>query len=350
MKHISRSFVEKLPKTDLHCHFDGSIRIDTLIEFAKKNHISLFSYEPESLMEHMKYGRIRSSLEEYLLGFDPLIAVLQEKDDIERAFFEVCEDAAAENVWHLELRYCPSLHTKKGLTEQEMVEACIRAANRAEKELNMSVRHILCGLKNLLGASIFEVAKLAASFRDQGVVGFDLAGPEAGFPIRDHLQAIYYAKRNHLFITLHAGESSGPEYILDALYEASAQRIGHGTSLVKDANLLNYVVNHRIGVESCPISNWHTGFIRSLDEHPIKYFLEHGVRVSINTDNRLCSDTSITEEIMAMTEHLDLSMDQIHRLLLNGFKSAFLPYAVKGRLLNDFQSEWNELISQSWPK
>lgn len=344
MKHISRKLVEKLPKTDLHCHFDGSIRLETFIELAKLRGVQLPTYEPQALMENLKFGRVRKTLEEYLRGFDYLVAVLQEAGDIERAFFEICEDAALENVWHLELRYCPYLHTQKGLSSKEVVESCIRAARRAEHELGISVGQILCGLKHNEAQSILDVAKLAAEFRNHGVVGFDMAGPENGFPIRDHLEAIYFAKRNHLFITLHAGESYGPESIAQAIHEAGAHRIGHGTSLIKDRELLAYVVDHRIGVESCPISNWHTGSVKSLDEHPIKEFLEAGVRVSINTDNRLCSDTTVTEEIMAVVEHLDLSVDQIHRLLVNGFKSAFLPYAQRARLLEAFNLEWDKLL------
>lgn len=346
MKHISRTLVEKLPKTDLHCHFDGSIRLETLIDLAKLRGVLLPTYEPQALMEKMKYGRVRKTLEEYLAGFEPLVAVLQEPADIERAFFEICEDAAMENVWHLELRYCPYLHTRKGLTSKEVVQVCSKAAHRAERELGISVGQILCGLKHNERESILEVAKLAAEFRSEGVVGFDMAGPEKGFPIRDHLEAIFYAKRNHLFITLHAGESYGPESIAQAIYDAGAHRVGHGTSLLKDPELLAYVVDHRIGVESCPISNWHTGSVLSLDEHPIKQFLECGVRVSINTDNRLCSDTTITEEIIAVVEHLDLSLEQVHKLLVNGFKSAFLPYAKRARFLDAFNLEWENLINR----
>lgn len=199
-------------------------------------------------------------------------------ENIERAFFEVCEDAALENVWHLELRYCPLLHTKKGLSASDVVESCLKVQERAKRELGISVEQILCGLKHNERSSILEVAKLAVSYRSRGVVGFDLAGPEDGYPIRDHLEAIHYAKRNHLIITLHAGESYGPESIPQAIFEAGANRVGDGTSLIKDQKLLNYVVDHRIGVESCPISNWQTGAIKSLDEHPLREFLECGVR------------------------------------------------------------------------
>lgn len=340
----SRKLIEQLPKTDLHCHFDGSIRLSTLIELAQKNKVSLPSFEPEVLMEKLKYGRVRKSLEEYLEGFDPLIAVLQEADDIERAFFEVCEDASFENVWHLELRYCPLLLTKKGLTAEEVVKACLKASMRAEIELGMSVKHIMCGLKNTPSDSTLEVAKLASKYFEQGVVGFDMAGPETGYPLVDHLKAIYWAKRNHLFITLHAGESCGPESVLEALYEGGAHRVGHGTSLIKDQELLKFVIDHRIGVEACPISNWHTGAVKSLDNHPIRKLLENNVRVSINTDNRLCSDTTITEEIMAMIEQLDMDMNHIKKLLINGFKSAFLPYSERTRLLDRFNQEWLRLV------
>lgn len=340
---ISEELIRQLPKTDLHCHFDGSIRVTSLIEVARRRGIKLFSYDRDSLMEHLKYGRTRSSLEEYLIGFPPIISVLQDKDDIEQNFFEICEDAARENVWHLEMRYCPYLLTEKGLRPDEVVAACARAAEKAEREFNMSVRQILCGLKNI-GGTVSAIAELAVQFADRGVVGFDMAGPEKGFPIKDHRVGIEIARRNHLFITMHAGESAGPHSIAEALHEAYAHRVGHGTSLVDDETLLNYVINHRIGVESCPISNLHTGSVMSLREHPIKMFLERGVRVSINTDNRLCSDTTVTKEIVTVMKELDLDLSHVRRLLINGFKSAFLPYHHKQKLLDRFQREWNERV------
>lgn len=345
MPKISEALIASLPKTDLHCHFDGSLRINTLIELAKKNNVKLPSFEPQALMEFYKYGRVRQTLEEYLLGFEPLIAVLQFKDTIERVFFELCEDAARENVWHLEVRYCPYLLVNQGLSLEEVVESCARAGERAEKEFGMSVVQILCGLKHNEGASILAVAKLAARYRHLGVVAFDMAGPEDGYPIRDHLEAISVARNNNLFITLHAGESYGPSSIAQAIHEGGAHRIGHGTSLIQDPELLRYVVDHRIGVESCPLSNLHTGSVKSLAQHPLKKFLDAGVRVSINTDNRLCSDTSITKEIMTMVDELDLNLDDIHRLLLNGFKSAFLPYEKRGSFLTAFNRKWAELVA-----
>src|SRR5690606_38681139 len=190
---------------------------------SQKNNITLPSYEPQALMEHYKYGRIRKTLEEYLMGFEPLIAVMQYRESIERVFFELCEDAARENVMHLEVRYCPYLLIQKGLSQEEVVEICANAATRAREDFGISVVQILCGLKHNDSASILSVAKLAAQFRHHGVVGFDLAGPEDGFPISDHLEAIQLAKKNNLFITLHAGESYGPKSIAQAL-RAGADR------------------------------------------------------------------------------------------------------------------------------
>lgn len=342
---ITFEMLEKLPKTDLHCHLDGSIRIDTLIELAKKHDVSLPSYERETLMSFMGYGRVRKSLEDYLLGFEPIIKSMQDQEALEQVFYELCEDAHLENVWHLEVRYCPYLHRQKGLSSEEVINACIKAQERAKKDFGISVVQILSGLKNDSEASILEVAKLAAKYQPQGVVGFDLAGPERGFPLADHLKAIYYARKNHLFITLHAGESYGPESISQAIHKANANRIGHGTSLVKDPKLLQYVIDHRIGVEACPLSNWHTQAVKSLLEHPIKEFLNRGVRVSVNTDNRLCSDTSITEELLALVEILNFTMEEIRRLLENGFKSAFLPYHVRSQMLNKFNEEFKHVLT-----
>lgn len=344
---INQELIEKLPKTDLHCHLDGSIRCDTLIDLAKQYGVKLLSYEKETLMAKMGYGRVRKNLEEYLLGFEPILAVMQTKEALERVFYEVCEDAYLENVWHIEIRYCPYLHTNKGLSIKEVVESLLKASKKASENFGISVGHILSGLKNDPEHSILEVAKLACEYLKKGIVGFDLAGPEAGFPISDHLAAIYYAKKHHMFITLHAGESFGPESISQAIHKAGAHRIGHGTSLIKDLNLLNYVIDHRIGIEACPTSNWHTGAIKSLLEHPIKQMLEMDARVSVNTDNRLCSDTSITEELLGLIENLGFTLEQIRRTLENGFKSAFLPYNVRAKMLNEFNVEFKKLTSDS---
>lgn len=342
---ISRKLIEKLPKTDLHCHLDGSMRPETLIELAQKNSVRLPSYDVPSLMSAYKFGGVRLSLEEYIAGFEPLVQAMASKEDVARVAYELCEDAFLENVWHLEVRYCPNHHDMKTLAPEEFIEAAIEGTQQAQKKFGISVGHILCGLKHHDSKKILDVAKLAAQYANDGVVGFDLAGPEAGFPIRDHLEAIYYARRHHLFITIHAGESYGPESIAMAIYDGHAHRIGHGTSLPGDPDLLDYIVNHRIGIEACPISNWHTGAIKSLDNHPLPLFLKAGVRVSLNTDNRLVSDTSVTEEILAMIEHFDLSIDDVKKILVNGFKSAFLPHATKTAMLNRFHIEWENVLT-----
>ncbi len=343
MPRISPALIQAAPKTDLHCHLDGSLRISTLVALAKKSGVKLPSYDPDALMKEYGYGTIRTNLVDYLRGFEPLVAVLQNKENIEQVFYELCEDAAKENVWHLEVRYCPNLLIERGLSQEEVVEACARAGARAEKDFNMSVVQILCGLKHHDPKLVISVAKLAAQYRHLNVVGFDLAGPEDGFPIRLHLEALHIAKVNQLFITLHAGENFGPKSIAQAIHEGGAHRIGHGTSLIHDKVLMQYVIDHRIGIESCPLSNLHTASVQTLHEHPLKQFLDAGVRVSINTDNRLCSDTSITKELLTMTETLNFTTEDLHRLLQNGFKSAFLAYEKRSALLKAFNQKWAEL-------
>lgn len=331
--------IKILPKTDLHCHFDGSIRIKTLIELAQKNGVMLPSYDEYSLMTHFSYGRVRKNLLEYLKGFSPIVACLQDYQDIERAFYEVCLDAYKENVRYLELRYCPYSHCQKGLEPSEVIDACYKAIVKAEKDLNITVKQILCGLKNN-SAQSYEIAKLAVKYQNKNIVAFDLAGPEIDHPIKDHIEALQLIKKNRLAITIHAGENTGADYIAQAIYQGSAQRIGHGTSLLSDKELTQYVKEHNIVIESCPTSNLHTGSISDIKHHPIKKMLENDIYVSVNTDNRLCSDTNMTKEILLLITSLNLSMKQIKKLFINGFKGAFIKDKERDIMIIEFENIW----------
>lgn len=342
---LSESIIRSLPKTDLHCHYDGSLRIQSVIDIARRRDVKLFSYDAQTLQQHYNYGQNQGSLVDYLKGFEPLVAVLQHEEDIEQTFYEVCEDAASENVRHLELRYCPFLHIAKGLTPEQVIKACLRGGQKAQKDFGLSLRHILCGLKHRPVDEVYAIAKLAVEFQEQGIAAFDLAGPEIGFPIKLQQKAIEIIRNHYLYITMHAGEACGPESIAEALIEACAHRIGHGTSLPHDPKLMRYVIDHRIGIESCPTSNLQTGSVFSWAAHPLKKFLEADVQVSINTDNRLVSQTTITNEVMAAIKQFNLSSDQVRRLLQNGFESAFLPYHAKNTLLNEFNAAWERLLN-----
>ena len=343
MAQITKDFIFNLPKTDLHCHLDGSLRIDTLIELAKKHKIELFSYDPNALIDHLGYKKVRNDLNFYLKGFEAPLKILQDEDDIERAFFELAEDAFFENVCHLEIRYCPYLHQNKGLSLKEVAQSALRGSNKAIQKYGMSVGHILCGLKHDPMEKICSIAQLASDFKDQGVVAFDLAGPEVGFPITNYLAATQYAHDNLLNLTIHAGENSGPDIIYQAVINAHATRIGHGTALIQDKKLLDYVVNNRIAIESCPTSNIHTGSVKDLSKHPLKQFLDQGVLVCINTDNRLVSQTTMTQELYLVCKTFNLSLEQLKKLIENGFKAAFLPYEQKNSFTNKLNKAFNDL-------
>lgn len=342
MDRINSALIKALPKTDLHCHLDGSLRLETLIELSRKEGINLPFTTPLEIKNYYKYGMVRETLPEYLKGFEPLIAVMQKADNIERIFYELCEDAALENVWHLEVRYCPYLFCEKGLKQEEVVEACIKAARRAKESFGISVVQILCGLKHHGLEKAISVVELAAKYREQGVVAFDLAGPEAGFPLKDFSEATKLARKKYLYLTLHAGEAYGPESIKQAVM-AGADRIGHGTALIEDEALWAYVVDKRIGIETCPLSNLHTGSVKALEDHPLKRFLARQTCVFINTDNRLCSDTSICQELMTMLSLQKLSLEEIKKLLLNGFKSAFLSFDKKKQMIEKYKLKCEEL-------
>lgn len=333
MLKITKDFIFNLPKTDLHCHLDGSLRISTLIELAKSANIKLFSYDAEELIEHLGYKTIRHDLIFYLKGFDAPLSVLQTPDNIERAFFELCEDAYSENVYHLEIRYCPYLHQKQGLSLSEIAKSALQGSQRAQKKYGMSVGHILCGLKHDSMDKIMSIAHLANEFKEQGVVAFDLAGPEVGYPITNYLLATDYIHKNLLNLTVHAGENSGPDLIYQSIACAHAQRIGHGTALIQDKKLLEYVAKNNIAIEVCPTSNLQTGSVKNLSYHPLKQFLDQDILVSINTDNRTVSHTNMTEELFLVAQTFNLSFLQLKRLIANGFQSAFMHPAQKNAYL-----------------
>lgn len=339
---ITKEFIFSIPKTDLHCHLDGSLRIATLLELAKEKKIPLPSFDPNELINQFGYQKIRLNLNNYLEGFSPLIAILQEQESIERVTYELCEDAFLENIWHLEIRYCPYLLTKKHLTMEKVVESVAKGIEKAKKQYAVSVGQILCGLKHDSMDKIMSVAHLACNLKNQGIVGFDLAGPEVGYKLENYTEVTDFVAENLQNITIHAGENTPSSYIHDAITKTKAKRIGHGTSLIENQELLDYVVNNRITIESCPTSNIHTGSVKSINNHPFKKLLDSNVNVCINTDNRLVSFTDITSELFIVTETFNLSFEQLKKTITNGFKSAFIEYVQKEEMLKKFKEHFEQ--------
>src|SRR5580693_1313467 len=332
-------FFRQLPKTDLHVHLDGSLRLDTIIDLARVHRVVLPSSDPAELRRAMNLGQNCGSLVEYLKAFDVTLRVMQHEDALYRAAYELAEDAARENVRYMEVRYSPMLHTRLGLRLTSVVEAVLAGLRAAHDTLGIESAVILCGIRNISPESSLEMAELAVAYKGRGVVGFDLAGAEYDHPAKHHKAAFQLVRDNNINVTIHAGEAYGPESIAQAIHVCGAHRVGHGCRLRENGDLLHYVADHRIPLECCPSSNVQTGAIRDLASHPLKLYKNLGLRVTVNTDNRLITDTTVSKELWLCHTQMGLSLKDIKQLILSGFKSAFLPFHVKQQYLRKVSEE-----------
>lgn len=328
--------MQSLPKVLLHEHLDGVLRPETIIELARgANYNGLPTQDPKQLAQWFHEGANQGSLPKYLEGFAHTIAVMQTEDALERVAYEQAEDLHRDGVIYFETRFAPVFHTRNGLTHQQIVSAVLKGLERGKKDFAIASGLIICAMRNMDVSR--DMAELAIDFRSRGVVGFDLAGEEGGFPPKKHVDAFHYIQRENFNITIHAGEGFGKESIWQAIQYCGAHRIGHGTRLIDDiavvdgkavklGDLAQYVLDKRIPLEICLISNVHTGAARSLAEHPFKVFYQAKFRVALNTDNRLMSDTSMTKEFQAAADSFGFGLDDFEKLTINAMKSAFLPY------------------------
>jgi adenosine deaminase len=332
-------FFRQLPKTDLHVHLDGSLRLETIIDLARIHRVELPSNDPAELRTLMNLGRNCGSLVEYLKAFDITLRVLQHEDALYRVAYELAEDAARENVRYMEVRYSPMLHTRLGLKVTSVVEAVLSGLRAAHDALGVESNVIVCGIRNISAESSLEMAELAVAYKGRGVVGFDLAGAEYDHPAKHHRAAFQLVRDNNINCTIHAGEAYGPESIAQALHVCGAHRIGHGCRLREDGDLLHYINDHRIPLEVCPSSNVQTGAVRDLASHPVKLYFNLGLRVTINTDNRLVTDTTLSRELWHCHADMGMNLQDIKSLIVAGFKSAFLPFHVKQAYLRRVTEE-----------
>jgi adenosine deaminase len=338
-KTLSLELIEKLPKTDLHVHLDGSLRLSTILELADKEKIVLPASDEDGLRKAMNLGRNCGSLVEYLKAFDVTLRVMQTADALTRIAYELAEDAARENVRYMEVRYAPMLHTQRGLKLTAVVEAVLEGLRAAQERFGIEAAVIICGIRNVSPESSLEMAELAVAYKGRGVVGFDLAGAEYDNPAKHHRTAFQLVRDNNINVTIHAGEAYGPESIAQAIHVCGAHRIGHGCRLRENGDLLHYVNDHRIALECCPSSNVQTGAIRDLPSHPLKLYKALGLRVTVNTDNRLVTDTTVSKELHLCHTHLGFTLEDLKAIVLSGFKSAFLPFHVKQQYLRKVSDE-----------
>lgn len=332
MTAIDRELLRRLPKAELHCHLDGSVRPQTLLDLAREYGVSMPRADASGLAEHMTV-RDAHNLEEYLARFTVTLSVMQHSAALERIAYELAADAHADGVWYLETRFAPVLNLRGGLEAPDVIDAVLRGLTRAEAEFGIAARVIVTALRDLDPSVSLEMARLAVEYRGRGVVGFDLAGGEAGHPASQHAAAFDYARSHDMACTCHAGEGDGANSVREAVQECCAHRIGHGTRLFEDPGLMEYVNDRRIPVEICVTSNVQTRAAESFATHPVRRYFDAGLNVVLNTDNRLMSATTLTDEYALAARHLGFTLDELSKMALNGFESAFLHFKERQDLL-----------------
>ena len=343
---VTDEMIRKIPKVELHDHLDGGLRPETIIELAKNQSVALPAETPEDLAVWLHRGASRKSLALYLEGFGITIAVMQSAAAIERIARESIEDLAAENVVYAEIRFAPIQHLQQGLNLEKVVEAALNGLEAGSKATGVAYGLILCAMRDQESAVSLEIAELAVAFRERGVIGFDIAGDEFGHPPKRHLDAFQYIRNRNFNITIHAGEAFGPESIWQAIQICGAQRIGHGTRLIEDmvvhgtrieklGSLSHYLRDKRVPFEMCLSSNIQTGAAESFDEHPFNVYYRNGFRVLLCTDNRLMSNTTLSNEIGLAVKHFGLTLRDIEKFTINAMKSAFIHYDERVRIIYD---------------
>ena len=341
---------EALPKTDLHVHLDGSLRLATILEIADAQGLTLPANDEKGLFETIGCGKIFGSLVDYLRGFEVTLQVMQTAASLERIAFELGEDAHRENVRYMEVRYAPLLHTRRGLKLTAVVEAVLDGLGRARETYGIKSNLILCGIRNISAESSYAMAELCVAYKNRGVVGFDLAGAEADFPPKHHRAAFQLVRDNNINTTIHAGEAYGPQSVAQAIHVCGAHRIGHGVRLREDGDLLHYVIDHRIPLECCPSSNVQTGAVKDLSVHPLKLYFDLGLRVTVNTDNRLITNTTVSKELWLAHSCLGIPFSDIKAIILGGFKSSFRPFHERQAAVRKVLAEMDRYDDNGIPK
>jgi adenosine deaminase len=335
---LTRELIGRLPKAELHTHLDAALRPETMIELARGTGFDLPAHEPEALRRFMRVDDA-ANLEDYLKRFEYTIPLLQSAEAIERVSYEMVEDAARDTIRYLEVRYCPWLSRRRGLSMERALEAELAGLERGEKEFGVVARVINCSLRHYDPAVSLEIARLSVAYRDRGVVAFDLAGGEAGRPAIAHRAAFDAAAEGRLGITVHAGEAAGAASIADAVDHCHADRIGHGTRLYEDPVLLRYVRDRRILLEINLTSNVQTHAVADAPSHPVRSYLDEGVAVTLFTDGWLMCGVTLSDEYWLADTALGVTREETDRMILDAFAGAFLPWPERRLLIDRVASE-----------
>jgi adenosine deaminase len=346
---VNPAFIEivrRMPKADLHCHLDGSLRPSTLLDLSTERGLTLPVHTASALGAWMRVDDARH-LEDYLARFEVTLAAMQDTVALERIAYEFVLDAALDGVRYIEARFCPALHVRGDLSLDDVMQAVLRGLARGQKETGALARVIVCALRSVAWPHALEMAELAVAYKGQGVVAFDLAGGELGNPASAHALAFDFARQHDLAVTVHAGEGDGPASIREALHRCGADRIGHGTRLREDPSLEAYVIDHRITLEVCPTSNVQTRVVPTFAEHPLARYVVMGAVITINTDNRLMSGVSLTDEYVRCAQHLQFDIDTLAMLAITSFDSSFLPHMERETLREAIAIEVGNVLADA---
>jgi adenosine deaminase len=345
---ISPAVIKAIPKVVLHDHLDGGLRVSTILELAHQHGYSALPYDTEAELTNWFHTAVQGSLEVYLETFAHTVGVMQTPDALQRVASECAQDLAADGVVFAEIRFAPELHTAKGLSYREVIDHVLLGFAQGEAAAKAAGNNIKIGtlLTAMRMADVsLEIAKLVVEYRDRGVVGFDIAGKEKGYPPTEHIEAFHYLQRNNAHFTIHAGEAFGLKSIWEAIQFCGAERLGHGVRIIDDitvnadgtvtlGDLAAYVRDRRIPLELCPKSNVDTGAAPSIAEHPIGLLRKLNFRVTLNTDNRLMSNTFMSSEMTSLVEAFDYSLRDLEWMTVNAMKSSFLPFNERLDIIN----------------
>jgi adenosine deaminase len=335
--------IRRVPKALLHDHLDGGLRPSTIVELARaSNYHDLPTYDADELGRWFFESASSGSLERYLETFAHTVGVMQARESLVRVAAECAQDLASDNVVYAEVRFAPELHVDQGLELDEIVDAVLEGFRLGSEGRGIRIGALLTAIRH--AARSLEIAELAIRYRDAGVVGFDIAGAEAGYPPTRHLDAFQYMQRESGHFTIHAGEGFGLPSIWEALQWCGADRLGHGVRIVDDISIVDglpvlgrlaaYVRDNRVPLEMCPSSNVQTGAVASIAEHPIGLLRKLYFRVTVNTDNRLMSATSMCIEFERLVEAFGYTLDDLQWFTINALKSSFIPFDERLEIIN----------------
>ena len=353
---LSPETIQTAPKILLHDHLDGGLRPSTIVQLAKDSEIkSLPTYNANELGDWMTATADRKDLELYLEAFAHTLSVMQTQDALYRVAAECAEDLADDGIIYAEVRFAPELHLANGLTVTQVIESVLEGFKSGSEGRGIIVNALICAIRS--NSRSKEMIEFALEFRSKGVVGFDIAGPEIGYPPSDHLTAFLLAVDSNFPVTIHAGEVGGVDYIREAVKACGASRIGHGLGLqyeipsnedagLGESELVSLFLDEQIALELCPSSNLHIGAVDSFSEHPISRFIDLGLCATINTDNRLMSNTSLSKELQICSETFGWEITTVHTLMRNALSRSFISSELKDDL-NSVLSNWYYPISRA---